>query len=108
MSRQGSQPGDDRTRAIARPDIEFAPNADGLQHRPERIAPGDNAAGRAKEAGTKDGHTLRGDAIGELRDQRMQARHLVDDDHGRPGPTPEDWSRPPSRRIGELEALVSL
>ncbi len=77
-----AQPVDDRARAVGRPDVEFAPDAHRLEDLAHRVGRRRDPAGLAEQRRQERRHAGLDDAVGEAHHQRMQARHLMDHDHG--------------------------
>ncbi len=93
-------------RSIRRPGGELATDADRLGHLRQSVARRDRLSRRPEETGKVHRHACRRDAVGEPDDERMQARHLVDDDHARTLASVKDGTRPPS--IIELESFIAI
>jgi hypothetical protein len=65
-------------------------------------------AGLAEQVGAVDRHPGHRHPRGETQHQRVQARHLMDDDHRRSGPAPVHRPRPAALGVGEFEAVERL
>jgi hypothetical protein len=88
--------------------MELAPDADSLEHGSQRRPRRDRSSRLTNEVRTEHGHPSARHSVREPQNQRMQPRHLVDDDDRRPGAAPKHRPRPPTERIGEVEADISV
>src|SRR5271168_1677672 len=88
------------------PEGKFTANAYGLQHFHSRVAVGGCASWFAHQARQKNAVSRRGDALGEAKHQRMNARHLMYDDDRRSQPAPQDFAC--VAPVAETEARVVL
>src|SRR5262245_59072745 len=104
LAGEGGQQVDDGARLVRRPGLELPADAEGPEDGPECVAGRDLAARLAEETRTVHRHSGLRHAVGEANHQRMQPRHLVDDDHaGALSPAVDGPCPPP---VVEHELLV--